>query len=386
MKILLLTEAAATGVGRHVCDLGEGLAARGHAVYLLYSPLRMDAAFVARLETRHYSAEPVRIPRGSGFGDLAAISSVRRYIRARGPFDVVHCHSSKAGLTGRLAAIGAGAAVLYTPHAFSTMNPNWPAPVRAALRLCEKTLARLTDSIITVSAEERDHALSLGIEPKRVVSIPNGITYTLSNAGERERLRRTWGIPGNGVCIGAVGRLTRQKNFELLLRAAADVLRTRHGSVLAVVGDGPLRGDLQRLAAELGIEASLRWLGAIDGAQAMAAFDIFALTSLYEGFPYVLLEAMSAGLPIVSTNVGGVGSLIAHEATGFIAPPDSGVITGHLARLVDDMSLRRRMGASASARVASFSLNQMVEATVAEYRRTLPAAARRASALDVPVS
>ena len=378
MKILLLTEAAATGVGRHVCDLADGLTVRGHAVHLLYSPLRMDAAFASRVDTRRYIAEPVRIPH------LAAIASVRRYIRTNGPFDVIHCHSSKAGLTGRLAAIGTGAAVLYTPHALATMDPGWPAPVRAAVRVCEKTLARLTDAIVAVSEEERRHALSLGIVPKRVEVIPNGIARPAIDGSARQRQRQQWSIPGHGVCIGTVGRLTRQKNVELLLRAAAEVLRTRPGSVLAVVGDGPLRRDLQSLATALGIAKSVRWLGAIDGPQAMAAFDIFALTSRYEGFPYVFLEAMAAGLPIVTTAVGGARALIAHQASGFIVPPDS--IATHLALLADDPSLRLAMGASASARVAAFSLDRMVDATVAEYGRALRATARHPSALDVPVS
>ena len=124
LKILLVLEAAGAGVGRHVVDLVAGLLARGHAVDVVYSPARAEASFVAQLEALQGALTVRELPmqRSVGIRDLAAARGLRRLIRAGGPYDVVHAHSSKAGALLRLAAIGLPARRFYTPHAFITLE------------------------------------------------------------------------------------------------------------------------------------------------------------------------------------------------------------------------------------------------------------------------
>ena len=146
MKILQLLESAATGAGRHVVDLTEGLLARGHEVHLVYSPLRCDQMFTAGLErlrtNRNFHSLPLPIQRHPSPGDLPVIGKLRRYLRTRGPFDLVHCHSTKAGLIGRAGLIGHSVKRLYTPHGFMSMDPR---PGRMTARIAgglEKVLAK----------------------------------------------------------------------------------------------------------------------------------------------------------------------------------------------------------------------------------------------------
>jgi hypothetical protein len=127
MKILQLLEAAATGAGRHVVDLSEGLLARGHEVHLMYSPLRSDRVFADDLhrlkDRRDFHSVAVPIEHYPGASDLRATAMMRRYLHRRGPFDLVHCHSTKAGLIGRAGLVGNSVKRLYTPHGFLSMDP-----------------------------------------------------------------------------------------------------------------------------------------------------------------------------------------------------------------------------------------------------------------------
>jgi len=157
VKVLQLLEATATGAGRHVADLTEGLLARGHEVHLVYSPLRCDQIFTAdlgRLKTkRNFHSLSVPIQRYPGTSDFTVSGQLRRYMRRCGPFDLVHCHSTKAGLIGRAGLIGLSVKRLYTPHGFLSMDP---AAGRVTARIAsglEKLLAKFAAGVAVVSRE-----------------------------------------------------------------------------------------------------------------------------------------------------------------------------------------------------------------------------------------
>ena len=376
MRILQLLEAAATGAGRHVMDLSEGLLARGHEVHLLYSPLRCDRVFAddcKRLQSqRRFHPLPMPMERHPSAADIAVVARLRRYLRARGPFDLVHCHSTKAGLIGRAGLAGLAVKRLYTPHGFLSMDP---AAGRAIARMAgglEKVLTRLAAGVVVVSREEYAHAGALGIPRKNLRLIPNGVTRPRmdSLAKQRSACRKEWGLEERDFCIGFAGRFIGVKAPEVMLDSfAAFLRRSRAPARLVMVGDGPLASSLHRRAADLGLTNEVIWVGARDARPLMPGFDALALTSNSEGHPLVVLEAMARGLPIVATRVGGIADTIESGVNGFVAPVgDADAIANALHELACDRALRTRMGEASRALSLHFSADRMVEQTLAFYQ------------------
>ena len=376
MKILQLLEAAATGAGRHVVDLTEGLLARGYEVHLAYSPLRCDQMFIAdlgRLKTkRNFHSLPLPIQRYPSTGDLPVIRKLRRYLRECGPFDLVHCHSTKAGWIGRAGLVGLSVKRLYTPHGFLSMDPAVGRTTVGIASRLEKILAKLAAGVAVVSREEYAHAIEIGIPHGKLCLIPNGVVPVSFDDVENQRAspRREWGLKEGDVCIGFVGRLTPVKAPEAMLNSfAAFRVRSRARARLVMIGDGPLAAALRRQAADLNLEGEVIWLGARDARPLMPGFDILALTSKSEGHPLVVLEAMARGLPIVATGVGGIVDTVQSGVNGFIAPVgDQEAIGNALKKLADDRALRTRMGQASRTFSRHFSVDRMVEQTLIFYQ------------------
>lgn len=371
LRVLLVTEAAGGGVGRHVLDLAEGLVTAGHRVDVAWSPGRAEPGFIRALDAmdglrRHRLA----MARAPGPGDITAVLALRRLMGGAGPFDLVHGHSSKAGALVRLAVVGRGIPALYTPHAFVTLDPDLGALPRAVYGLAERLLAAWGARVICVSEEERAHALSLGIRAARLAVIPNGIS-PLSPA-DRPGARTRLGLPEATPCVGFVGRLSAQKAVDRLIRAFA-LAPGNQQARLVIVGEGAERMALESLARDLGIANRTLFTGQGDGAALMAGFDIFVLPSRYEGFPYVLLEAASRGLPILTMAVGGAGVVVEQGGNGYVVPQAGGVVAmaERLGLLLGDPGLRRGMAKRSLERAAGFTARNMAAATVALYREVL---------------
>jgi len=369
-RVLMVVESCGGGVSLHVFDLVEGLLDRGWNVHLIYSPRRADRSFLQRLQaTRHLKYAGCPMHRAVHPSDLTALRFVCRYIRDYGPFDIIHGHSSKGGALARLAAIGTAARVVYTPHAFVTMDPRLPWRERMLYRAAEWMLSRLTDRIIAVSPAERRHGVAMGLGPSRVIVIPIGIKPAAPPT--RGAVRRELGLAEDELVIGFVGRLVDQKAPDVLVRAFAATARAVTGCRLVVVGSGPLEGLLHDLADRLGFGDRILWLGERDGASLMSAFDIFALPSRYEGMPRAALEALAAGLPVLATASAGVEILVRHGHNGLIVPPDRpDLFAAALADLIADPDRRARLGRASLERATQFTVERMVDRTIAEYRRT----------------
>ncbi len=362
MKILVFTEASSAGVGRHVIDLVEGLEACGDECHLLYGAERMDQRFASRAASLPHT-RAIKVAKNPGPSDLAALRHLRHYIRLHGPFDILHAHSTKAGLLLRLAAIGSNAAVLYTPHAPLTMNPRLPSLARFVLARFEVALAFLTDRVIAVSREEAEHLALCGIPRRKLSVVANGIEPALIIASRP--------AASGPVRIGFLGRLSSQKNVNMLLEAFAIAFHRDEAVTLAIGGTGPDANALHAKAEALGISDRVNWLGRCT-ADAMSTFDIFALPSSYEGMPYVLLEALAGGLPIVATGVGGVRSVIEDGVDGLVvAPGDTAQFGGALRKLATDGALRQAFSHAAISKAASFTLRNMVDETNGVYRQSV---------------
>lgn len=371
LRVLLAVESAGSGAGRHVVDLAAGLLQRHHQVCLAYSAVRAEPWFARAVRGMHLLCiHPIEMYRSPGWRDLRSAMALRRLIETHGPFDILHGHSSKAGALLRLATLGRQMPRVYTPHAFITLDPSQDRLRRAAYGGIERALAGLTDVIICVSQAERDHAERLGIDSQKLTVVHNGVAG--GGHGDRDAARRQLGVERDAICIGFVGRLSPQKGVDRLIAAFGMADRQISRLRLVIVGDGPELPDLRALVRDLGLSQRVVFTGAVDGPALMPAFDVFALCSRYEAFPYVLLEAAAQGLPIVMTETGGAGTVVKNGHNGYAVP--QGQIERLAARIVElarQPLLRRRMG-EASRRVSTtFTLDAMVEETLTVYRRLL---------------
>ncbi|MDE2291781.1 MAG: glycosyltransferase family 4 protein, partial [Elusimicrobia bacterium] len=298
--------------------------------------------------------------------DLAALLQLAALMREEEP-DVVHTHSSKAGILGRAAAVLAGVpAVVHTFHGFGFHDRMSP-PARALYVALERLAARASDRLVFVSKANMEEARSRGVgDPDRYELIRSGVALAgLPARVDREAKRRELGVRLHAPLVCGVGNLKPQKNAEDFVRAAAEVLRLVPEACFVYVGDGPLRSRVQALAVALGLSARLRLVGwRRDAAEILAASDAFLLTSLWEGLPRALVEAMKTGLPCACYAVDGVRDLLVDGVNGVCAPAgDWRRLAEGLARILSDPALRARLGTAAAASVGpEFDIDAMVRA------------------------
>lgn len=347
------------GVQIHVRDLAVSLRERGHAPRVLVGG---EGAFVESLRA---AGIPVAILPHltvpiSPVGDLRALHEIRTALRRQRP-DLVALHSSKAGILGRIAARSLDVPGLLTAHGWN-FTPGIARLPAAVYRQIERAAGRITTRIITVSEYDRRLALEAGLAtPNRVVAVHNGIPDT--PAGLRARPDRA---PPRLIMIA---RFEGQKDHPTLLRALAG-LRDAAWE-LDLVGEGPLLGPMETLAAELGLRDRVHFLRQrMDVPQLLAAAQLSLLVTNWEGLPLSILEAMRAGLPVIATDVAGIGEAIREGETGYLVPRgDVDVLRARLARLLGDGRLRLSQGQAARARYEQhFTLDQFVERTLAVYQ------------------
>lgn len=319
--------------------------------------------------------EPTLVREVNPVKDLLAIWRLARLMR-QGKYTIVHTHSSKAGIVGRWAAKLAGVPVIvHTVHGWGHHERQHPL-IRAYYIWLEKLTLPITDKLIVVSSLNIEKGLADGIgKPENYVVIRSGIELDRFGHPQvsREATRAAWGIPQDAVVIGSVTRLSPQKAPRDFVQAAAEVAQRYPQAYFMMVGDGPLRGEVEALAAQLGIADRLVLTGLRrDVPELMAAFDLFALSSLWEGLPRVLPQAMATSLPIVATACDGSAEAITEGVNGFLVPPgEPALLAERLCRLLEDPTLAKQMGAAGYARVAEFSDRGMVDAIATLYTKLL---------------
>ena len=320
--------------------------------------------------------EPNLVRRVSPWHDWVAMLRLRRTIRA-GRYDVVHTHSSKAGILGRIAARLAGVPVIvHTAHGWG-FNDHQPWYVFWFYVVLERLCAPLAGAIVVVGAPNRDKGLSLGIgRPEQYRLIRSGIEVRAFRdvRTSRDEARRRIGVPRDAFVIGSVGRLEGQKAPLDLLAAFVPVAADHPEAHLVYVGEGSWRGELEAAIARAGLGGRVHLAGLRrDVPELLRAFDVFALASRWEGLPRVFPQAMAAGLPIVATRVDGAPDAITPGENGWLVDVrDMAAMARYLRVLADDPALARRMGAAGRARVDEFAVERMVE-ELAELYTTLSA-------------
>lgn len=281
--------------------------------------------------------------------DLAALGRLVGLFRGLRP-DLVHTHTAKAGTLGRVAArLARVPLVVHTFHGHVMEGYFSPALTRVFLGI-ERALARRTDRIVTVSPRVRASLLARGIgRPEQIEVVPLGLPLQRFAAAlpGRARLRERLAVPREAPLLGIVGRLVPIKEHPTLFAA---MTREEAGAAhLVVVGDGGRRAALEALARDLGLASRVHFLGWREDLEAiLPELDVLICCSRNEGTPVAVIEAMAAGVPVLSTDVGGVGDLLTHGETGWLVPPgDAAALAGGIRELLADPVRRGRMVAAA---------------------------------------
>src|SRR5919204_3737399 len=286
------------------------------------------------------------------WADVEALREITDYLRA-GRFDVVHTHAGRAGAIGRVAAhrLG-GCAIVHTLHGFPFNEFQSPL-ARVPLRTIERRLGRITDYFLTDGTFVASESVRLKIaKPERVRATISPIDAVPPvSAASRSEARRVLGLPENAKVIGTAARLAVQKAPLDMVRAIAALGRT---DVYVVwLGGGELRGKTERLIEAEGLRDRFLLAGDRDDvARLLPAFDVFALSSLWEGLPCSVVEAMTCGIPVVATAVNSVPEVVISGKTGLLARPgDPASLSRALAYMLDHPLEAARMAAAARAHI-----------------------------------
>jgi len=325
-------------------------------------PTRFESLLITGVEAAHEGnmrdlaaakgVQPLVIPdlgrEINPWRDLRTLWALYRLFRRWRPA-IVHTHTAKAGTVGRLAARLAGVPIVIHTFHGHVFHGYFGHRKTQAFICIERALARLSDRIVTVSEGQRAELAAYGIAPpEKIAVVPLGfeLDALLHCQTHRGELRTELGLAAETPLVGIVARLTAVKNHHLFLEAARLIVQEEPTTRFLIVGDGELRGELESYARELGLADQVLFLGwRSDMPRIYADLDVVALTSRNEGTPVSLIEGMAAGVPVVSTAVGGVPDIVADGVCGYLVPPgDAVALARAIVALLRDQEKARTMG------------------------------------------
>jgi glycosyltransferase involved in cell wall biosynthesis len=346
-------------------------------------PLRYDATLIAGAgglldeDAKRSSGFDVRIVPWlvhpiDPLADLHALRCLTRVFDEIRP-DIVHAHSSKAGVLVRLAAVAARVpVVVFTAHGWSFNDTQRPL-VRATYGAVERVLATTTDRIYTVSERDRERGIERGIRPREPIAVLHAgidVAQWAHACAKRDEGRRVLGCSDDDIVVGTIGNLKPQKSPLDLVDAAALALREEPRLSFVVAGDGELREAVQERIRFHGIGARFRLLGwRRDPERILAALDIFLLLSRFEGLPRSVLEAFAVGVPVVATAIDGIPEVVEDGRTGsLVAAGDVAGAARAIVALAHAPERRREFATHARARlVDDFDLAKMITRLERDY-------------------
>lgn len=315
----------------------------------------------ALVEPLEESGIPVHLLRGGRAWPLG----LNRLLRT-GRYDVVHSHAPLVGAVARL-LVPSSTVMLHTEHnTWSRYHP--------ATRLVNAATLGRNERVWAVSSQVAE-----SIRPWRrgttVEVMLHGVSADTVHRGgvARRTARRSLGVPGKTILYGTVGNLAPKKDQGTMIHAFSQVAATLPTAQLAIIGTGPRLAELQALVSRLGLDSRVRFLGMRDDVpELLPALDVFVMSSIHEGLSIAVIEALAAGVPVVSTRVGGIVQLITHEEQGLlVSPKDVEALRDAMVRLATDESLRRRLIAAGDRRAADFGIEPAAETLSAHYRQVV---------------
>lgn len=314
----------------------------------------------ARVELVPYLRHPI-----SPFWDAVALLRLRSFLKQH-RIDLVHTHSSKAGIIGRLAAHLAGVpAIVHTAHgwSFNDTQPGWKRALYVGL---ERIAGAVSDRLIVVASSHKKVGLAHGVgRSDHYALVRSGIEPEefRTPRTDRKQTRRNLGFDDTHKVVGTIACMKPQKAPLDFVHAAAAAHEQDSQLRFFIAGDGELMPCVREVVRELGLEDVIRLLGwRTDVVDLLHAMDVFLLTSLFEGLPRVVLQAMAAGVPVVATAVDGTPDVVEHGLTGLLTPPhDPRAAAARLLQMTRDDGLRRRCVERARERLTlRFDIRRMV--------------------------
>ncbi len=365
-RVLHVSQPTSEGVPRVVVDLVRQQVGQGWQVVVACPAQGTLAEEAAAAGAHVLTWAATRSPGPAVVGESARLASLVRRVRP----SVVHLHSAKAGLAGRLAVRGRLPTV-YQPHAWSFLAVR--GRLRALTERWERIALRWTDVVVCVSRAELDQGTEVGLRlDGRAVVVPNGVDVQRFVPGDRHEARRQLGL-GDGPLAVCVGRLSRQKGQDVLLEAWRRVVEAVPGARLALVGDGP---DQESLAAAA--HPSVSFVGLADPVPWYVASDVVVLPSRWEGMALVPLEASACGRSVVVTDVAGAREAVLSASNTAVVPPEEPVaLAAALVGRLRDRAAADREGEKARRHVLQHHDVRVTTSRLFEaYRRAMASGGR----------
>ncbi len=317
---------------------------------------------------------PYLYRRISLFHDLMAFFWLLVAIRRLRP-EIVHTHTSKAGILGRWAAFfNRVPIILHTPHGHIFYGYFGPGK-RVFFLWMERITSLITHRIICLTEGEKADNIHLKIAPEHRFSVcPSGVNIQAMKKGTNPGISKDWqkrlGISQEDLVIGTIGRLVKIKGPDFLLKASREVLARKPNAMFCFLGSGPLKEDLERMAKEWGIINRARFIPwEQDPNHILAFFDIFVFPSLNEGMGRALVEAMAMKKPVIATRTGGIPDLVHDGVNGLLVPPsDESALADAILKLADRPDEMQRMGQRGEKMAERFSLDVMIKKIESMYR------------------
>jgi glycosyltransferase involved in cell wall biosynthesis len=382
-KVLhIITRLDRGGSAQNTLDTCIGLSARYKTTLVFGSTLESDmtpdekqavARNIDRAKAR--GVDVIRLPtllrRIDPIKDAKCFFTLCHIIRRRAP-DIVHTHTSKAGILGRWAAFAARTPhIVHTPHGHVFYGHFGKLTTHLFL-LAEKLTGLVTNRLIALTEQEKcDHVAFRVLPERRITVIHSGVPIDrfMNSAVNIEEKKRSLSIRPDALAIGTVGWLLPIKDPMTLLKAMSVVWRRHPDAQLIYVGKGDLETDLREESLKTGVQDRVHFLGWRDDIHdIMPLLDVFALPSKNEGMGRVIVEAMAAGRPIVASRTGGIPDLVEHGQTGWLIPPGDHHAMGEaLLDLLDHPDQARRMGDAGRVRCRRFSREAMLQCIESVY-------------------
>lgn len=336
-----------------------------HVIYSIPGPLKEEAEKegVPLVRIHPMSRSPL---------SLVSLWRIYKYIK-KNEIDLVHCHLDAAYIIGGIAALLARVPLIFS---FQNMGDEQYLSEYKVFKYLDRALSVFTEKILVESEDVMKVLLSWNIKPEKLLVIPNGVEIPDDSGTAPEangNIKRKLGIEGCFL-VGNMARLVDFKNHKLLIEAAARVINVKPDTKFFIIGDGPLKDELKDLSDRLGISKNVSFPGTLtDFAPYLMSFDIFVLSSFTESTPMALLHALAFRLPVISTAVGDIPSIIQDGINGILVPSDDAdALANSILDLMEDKDKRERL-ANAGRETAKkkFSIESNIEKTREVYLSVL---------------
>jgi glycosyltransferase involved in cell wall biosynthesis len=374
----LVTQSEFGGAQKYVFELSKKAKEEGAKV-IVATGLPGNERWLEKLARKHKIKIITlqNLKRFNPLKNLFAIYELKIILKKEKP-DILHLNSSMSGFIGSIAGrLARVKKIIYTTHGLILNEPNLAWPVKLFYWLCEWIGNKLTHQIITVSNFDKKSILSYRLAPeKKITTIHNGLDRDqllfFDKNEARSFLKKKYDISKGKILIGTIANFYENKGLIYLLKAAKKITHKNENIVFVVIGDGgPLKKEIIKEIKKYNLEKNFLLLGSISSAfKYLKAFDILVSSSIKEGFPYFMVEALASGIPIVATRTGGIPEIIENNKNGLLIKPkkEKEIITA-ISKILGDKKIQKTFQENNSQKIKKFTLKKTFEKTIKIYQK-----------------